>query len=353
MQASGSVVIVTTDGGAADRSALATVRALGETGHRVVVAASAGHSLAAASRFASSHVEVPQPDDPAYPASINRLERAHGSIAVFATSDRALVALEPATAVLVDKRQLAGLALDAGLSMPKTIEFNSAGELLAAAERLGYPMIVKPHIKVPGGPTATRVDAKDELAEIGFIDGLAQPCSTGPMRAIAGVMWRGRIVAALQQQYVRTFPPRAGTASFAFTCQEDEDTLRRIGALLSGHDGVFQAQFVGPDLIDLNPRPYGSMPLATAAGVNLPDIVCRLRSNLEVAPRRAAHGVRYRWIDGDYRSIARAVRSRRMTKRAALAAMFPKRGTTHSIANLRDPRPLAVRLSRLLERRRG
>ena len=92
------------------------------------------------------------------------------------------------------------------------------------------------------------------------------------------------------------------------------------------------------------------MPLATAAGVNLPHILCRLRAGEEVVPRHAKTGVPYRWIDGDYRTLLTSVRSGRQDVWSALGAALPKRGTTHSVASLSDPRPFGVRIWRLLER---
>ena len=56
----------------------------------------------------------------------------------------------------------------------------------------------------------------------------------------------------------------------------DEELVQRVGAMLAsvGFWGMAQLQFVGAGadaaLIDFNPRFYGSLPLALAAGANLP-----------------------------------------------------------------------------------
>jgi predicted ATP-grasp superfamily ATP-dependent carboligase len=272
---------------------------------------------------------------------------------VFATSDRALIALAPELARFVDKRQLEGLARLAGLSMPHTVAFGSLDELHMAVDDIGFPVIVKPHMKTPGGPIATRIDSREQLENSDLTEGLVQPFSAGGMQAIAGVMWKGRLVAAVQQRYVRTFPADAGTASLAVTCSEDVEMLAHLELLLAEFDGIFQAQFVGEHLIDLNPRPYGSMSLATAAGVNFPHILCRLHAGEDLTAQHAKTGVSYRWIDGDYRSLLASVRSGNLGVWSALVAVLPKAGTTHSVASFDDLRPLVVRVGRLMDRLHG
>jgi len=120
----------------------------------------------------------------------------------------------------------------------------------------------------------------------------------------------------------------------------------RLRGLLEGHEGIFQAQFAGGYLLDLNPRVYGSMPLAVAAGANLPGIYSDLlRGSDEPAPPiRARPGVRFRWIEGDVRHLAWAVRRREMTMGQAVEALRPRRRTAHSTESLGDPLPMLVRL---------
>ena len=118
----------------------------------------------------------------------------------------------------------------------------------------------------------------------------------------------------------------------------------RLAQLLAGHDGVFQAQFAGNYLLDLNPRVYGSLPLAVAAGANLPAILCDLLRGHQTGLVRAREGVFYRWIEGDIRHAVNALKRGSAGPVAALRMLLPKRGTAHSTESLDDPRPVFERL---------
>ncbi|MGZ6792796.1 MAG: hypothetical protein ACXVFV_07565, partial [Mycobacteriales bacterium] len=126
----------------------------------------------------------------------------------------------------------------------------------------------------------------------------------------------------------------------------ERDLLR----LLDGYDGIFQAQFVGPFLVDLNPRVYGSLPLAVAAGANLPAVWCALLAGAEPGLVRARAGVAYRWTEGDVRHVGAAVASREMTGAAAVRALLPGRRVAHSVGAVHDPQPLLSRTAHLARR---
>ncbi|MDF1596558.1 MAG: hypothetical protein P1T08_10770 [Acidimicrobiia bacterium] len=346
MPGTSSTAIVTSEGWTHDRSALATVRALARAGRTAIVAVSGPGSLAAGSRFTSETVSVVPPSDPGFAEAVRNLATDRAATTVFPTSDIALVSLVPATARLMDKSTLTAGIIAAGLTTPPTRTFASAAELDLVGRELGFPLIVKPRTKSPGGPVSVRVDHAIDLMAVPVGVGVAQPYLNGVTRALAGVAWNGRIVARLQQRYIRTFPSAAGTASFAITEAIDPNRFGLLEALLGDFDGIFQAQFVGEALIDLNLRPYGSMALALAAGLNLPDLVCRLTEGEDVATQTAAVGVRYRWIDGDLRSLLSEIRAGDRTIFSAWREAMPHRGVCHSIVSVCDPLPAFIRLRR-------
>ncbi len=344
-----STVIVTSEGLLNDRSALATVRAIARAGRRAIVATSGPNSIAAASRFTTEHVSVEPTGHPHYASTIQQVARERGASTVFATSDGALSALYPATDRLMDKATLRLDAATAGLDTPGSYEVTDSNNLDDSLIPFGFPMIVKPRKKRPGGPNVVRVDELFQLrsAVVEAGDGaLIQPFLDGTTRAVAGVTWDGKLVAVLQQRYLRTFPPGAGTACAAITESVDSNWSAALAKLLTTTNGIFQAQFVGSNLIDLNLRPYGSMPLALAAGLNLPDLVCRLGAGDATPYREANLGVRYRWLDGDVRTLVSDVRNGRQGLATALWELAPRRGTAHSIMAIRDPKPGLVRLRR-------
>jgi hypothetical protein len=344
-------VVVTDDGAGQGRSALAAVRALAAAGYRSAVARSGRWSLAAASRGCARTFEVGPVEDEGFADAVGRAAREVGAYAVFPSSDASLLALGAPVRHLLDKSRLVDAARNAGIPSPETLFFDTAEELIASADGLPYPVVLKlPISRVP----ARKVSEPSGLAGAGSVEGpfLVQPFVDSPVWAVAGVTWNGRLVAAVHQRYLRTWPLDCGTASAAVTVEPDRTVEDRLLVLLDGYDGIFQAQFTGEFLLDLNPRVYGSLPLAVAAGANLPALVCDLLRGDEVPSVRARAGVGYRWIEGDLRALKGLVRSKKLGLGRAVRALGPRRGSAHSVASLRDPGPLLARLRYTMRGRR-
>ncbi|MEX2554364.1 MAG: hypothetical protein WEB06_01885 [Actinomycetota bacterium] len=344
-------VVVTDDGDGHGRSALAAVRALATAGYRPAVARSGRWSLAAASRACVRTFEVGPVSAPGFADSVGRAAREIGAHAIFPSSDTSLLALGEPVGHLLDKARLIEAAKRAGIPMPETHIHETAEDLIASAGRLTYPVVVKlPISRVP----ARKVSGAAELAGAAAVPGpfLVQPFIDAPVWAVGGVIWDGRLVGAVHQRYLRTWPVDCGTASAAVTAEPDPAIEERLVGLLDGYEGIFQAQFAGEFLLDLNPRVYGSLPLAVAAGANLPAILCDLRRGESVPSVRARAGVSYRWIEGDLRALRSLVRGRRLGPAAAVRALGPRRGSAHSVASLRDPGPALLRLRYVMRGRR-
>ncbi len=344
-------VVVTDDGAGQGRSALAAVRALAAAGYRPAVARSGRWSLAASSRSCARTFEVGPVEDEGFAGAVGRAAREIDAYAVFPSSDASLLALGAPVRHLLDKGRLVDIARSAGIPTPETRVFDTAEELIASADRLPYPVVVKlPISRVP----ARRVSEPSGLAGAVAVDGpfLVQPFVDSPVWAVGGVTWNGRLVAAVHQRYLRTWPLDCGTASAAVTVEPEPAVEERLLALLDGYDGIFQAQFAGRFLLDLNPRVYGSLPLAVASGTNLPALVCDLLRGEDVPSVRARAGVGYRWIEGDLRALNGLVRSKRLGLGGAVRALGPRRGSAHSVASLRDPGPLLARLRYTMRGRR-
>lgn len=344
--------LVTDDLNGGSRSALAAVRALAREGYQVAVTTSSPSSLAAASRDCDRRIPVPRAGSPTYAAAVHRAAQELGGAVLLPSSDVALVALQPASGPLTDKQLLAGLVARSGLLVVPGRRFADGRSLLQAAGGLDYPVIVKPAVKVVTGSSAVRAETAADLERLARERSplLAQPFLSGPLRAVSGVLWKGELRAVVHQAYRRIWPTDAGVASSAVTVGPDLETERRITQLLAGHDGVFQVQLIGDHVLDVNPRIYGSLPLAVAAGANLPALACRAAAGQDGDLVRARAGVRYRWAEGDLRSLVDLVRRRRMTVPGALMELLPRRGTAHSVESWRDPAPAVVRVRQALGR---
>lgn len=331
------------------RSAVAAVRALRRGGFRPVVTVSGPGSAAAASSSCTGILRVPAQTSPEFCAAITGYLSATPHALLMPASDAVLIALDLPGNHLVDKRSLPERAAAAGLHVPSTREFAGGADLVEVADSLEYPVVVKASRKTGSGDTTRRIDSPEQLrTAFGGIRSpvVVQPFARGPLRAVCGVIHEGRLLAAVHQRYLRIWPPDAGTATAAVTTAPDHDLERRLTALLAGHAGVFQVQLIGNQVIDVNPRVYGSLPLAVASGANLPAIACRAAAG-HVPSRivRGRPGTRYRWLEGDVRRVLHDVRAGELSPWAAGRALLPRRGTAHSIESLRDPRPGLLRLA--------
>ena len=261
-----------------------------------------------------------------------------------------------------DKALLAELAAAAGLRTPHTTFIRGGSE---SVDGFGFPAIVKPlrsRVQKPDGTISTYsahyVSASQgverALDSLGGEEGLVQPYIPGELIAVAGVSWEGELVCALHQASVRIWPVPVGGSAFAETIPPNAELERGVGRLLRaiGWSGLFHVQFIRNSrgehfLIDLNPRVYGSLALATAAGLNLPQIWVDLLLGRQPDIGWYRVGVGFRQEEKDARALTRLLLKKGGRQRA-LRGLLPRRGTSHAIFSLRDPIPLLTSLTKLI-----
>src|ERR687888_1043878 len=144
----------------------------------------------------------------------------------------------------------------------------------------------------------------------------------------------------------------AGSASFSETVEVPASLLMRIGRLLSllGYEGLFEVELILVDsdfaTIDFNPRIYGSMALAEAAGANLAAVWCDpVLQGGGAAPTAARVGVRYRFDDAEVRNALFALRRGRLGE--FLGICRPRARVTRAYLRWSDPGPFAGRVAQL------
>jgi predicted ATP-grasp superfamily ATP-dependent carboligase len=258
----------------------------------------------------------------------------------------------------LSKAELARAAAKIGLDTPTTIACEGEHEVLGAARRLGFPVIAKSAstVIVLDGKTI-RPDSRllaDEASLRAWLvqqpgTALLQRHETGAIYSCAGVMTAGGLAGLAFARYTRTWPPRAGNASFAETLTPPEDLRERVTALIEemAWRGIFELELIrrADDsfvAIDLNPRVYGSLTLAVRAGAPLPVLWCdALRGRTGAALQIARTGVCYRWEEGEARNFATL--ARRGSWLATVGILRPHRHCAHADFLLRDPAPLAAR----------
>jgi predicted ATP-grasp superfamily ATP-dependent carboligase len=211
-------------------------------------------------------------------------------------------------AAIRDKRGLGELAAEVGIGTPAIVSEATPAELRGA--HLAGAFIVKPVrksamagvrvVRSAGELREAIEDVPDDEAVI------VQRLAEGDLLSLSLVLARdGSVVARFQQRAKRTWPPGAGGSSLAVSTPLDEALAGAATEMLraAGFFGLVQLQFMdgaaGPLLIDANPRFYGSLPLALAAGVNLPAIWHAVVTGEEPprAPLRYRAGVAYRNLE--------------------------------------------------------
>jgi predicted ATP-grasp superfamily ATP-dependent carboligase len=362
------------------RGALAAVRALSSAGWVVGVGTPDGKGMVTASRWCQYRHVVPRPRGrgEGFVEGIRRAVHEVGYDVLFGGADDWMAALatyrdrvptrvaHPAAdtvAAAVDKLELIRRALAAGLVTPRTEA--ATDEVLAG---WAGPVVVKCRAHWhPGQRHEYRIEARRYpdvaaatdrvrlLRDLGF-DPILQETVDGRLGALIGLFHEGRLVGRVQQETSRLWPTPSGVSARAETVPVDEDLSTRAAALLTdlGWSGLVELQFLTDargvrHLIDMNGRFYGSMALAIAAGVNLPDAWARqVLGRPEPYPEDARTGVRFVWTAGDLRRASKERRGGLV--RDVLSTLRWARTATDSVWDRRDLGPtrelIAARLRR-------
>jgi len=309
-------------------SAVAGLRALGRRGIRTLAVGPRRHAGGMWSRYAAaaavaSDVLV-EPEE--FAVEVAALAGTHQDPVVYPGREESIDALvgadslfprprtpypdRRALALIRDKRALGALAREGGLDVPSRIAELPAGELPRVDGP--FPLVAKP--AHPGAVlrTAKLVRSREALRSLAAslpaeLPVLVQEYSRGPQVGLALVLEPGgRVVERFQQEVHRTWPLHGGGTSLAMSVMADRDLVTRAAAMLgaAGYWGLAQLDLIrtpdGYQVIDVNPRFYTSLPLATACRVNLPAAWhAVLDQGAWDGPTDYRVGVRYRWLEAD------------------------------------------------------
>jgi predicted ATP-grasp superfamily ATP-dependent carboligase len=353
------------------RGSLAAARALAQAGWIVGVGAPHVFGAIGLSRHVRHRHALPAlaAGAEAFVDAIGRIVEDHGYDLVFPSGDGELLALSEHRSRLhgalpyadhqtvlqaIGKRGLMHAAAGVGLSVPRT-----AASGTEAYERWGrHPLVVKEDRHGTFAPDGVLIHiapasfddlaaAEKRVREIRAAgnEPIVQPQIEGRLMAFTSVVdAEGDLLARVQQVSERIYPQSAGLSVRACTVDIDQrlaslarDLLRRLGWL-----GLSELQFIQPargepTVVDFNGRFYGSLSLALAAGVNLPDIWGRMALGCPQTVKDARPGVRYHWLEGDLR-IMRS-HSTGGSLREAFDCMRYARRSHASIWRISDPLP--------------
>jgi predicted ATP-grasp superfamily ATP-dependent carboligase len=362
---------------AEERSILAACRSLYTAGYAVSTAAFKPFAVTHWSRACTERLSMADPglDAERFVEDLRRQLTRRRYAVLVPGSDRALIAISQGRECLKDLTRLglpsptnvqrslnrevmAEVAATVGFSAAESIRCTSLEEGRAAARALGLPLILKAlqtATQVDGvvqkTPPTRRIATEEELAEAisAYPDAfLVQRVESGLPLSFAGVMASGRLLGVAVARYRRTWPVTAGNAAFAETIAVPPMLEEMVRALVAGlgWEGIFELELMqaaGDQFvpIDLNPRPYGSMTLAAAAGAPLPAIWCDWLLGRDPHPVRARPGYRYRCEDADLGHLFWQLRHGNL--RATFDTARPRRRMTHAYFQIADPLPLFIR----------
>ncbi len=370
-------------------NALGIIRSLGREGVPVMATDHDPRAMGLRSRHAAE-VVLPDPvRDPG--AFVEQLAVLGGSLAargvLFPTHDEAIQAIGPHEARLrewfdmpwspwghlrpyLDKSAQHAAARRIGFPVPATVEPADEDDVAAAAAALRFPVILKPRLDPAGfkrafGRQVLQADDPDELRRRWHGAAAHQPQVCEVIPGGDDALWTlgsyrdaaGRPLASFTGRKLRQWPPGFGTARAA-EAWWDPGLARRCHALLDemGFHGISQVEVKrdprdGRDyLIEVNPRSWLWISLATEVGVNIP-----LAAYLDAvgAPRTWPEGHRsdVRWVLSARHLPATAaeVRGRRWARAAAASTLRPP--VVDGVLSVADPLPGMGQVRRIMRRR--
>lgn len=190
---------------------------------------------------------------------------------------------------VLDKRRLYERAEELGVPYPETY-FPSETDRDAAAEELGFPLVVKPARKREGeeaiGSNVVEVVNDEELhdvldaADAAGVEVMLQEkvnIATGMDRSLASyVPEDGEPVAVVGNAAVR-FPQEFGTSCLVETVDAPEIEARALSVIEdAGYYGISESEFIYDAdreeyvLLDINTRPWKWVSLPVSVGADLP-----------------------------------------------------------------------------------
>jgi predicted ATP-grasp superfamily ATP-dependent carboligase len=330
------------------RQALVCTRSLGRAGLAVGLLENQPSAPAFRSRWCVVKGVVPDcaTDPGGFVEAVIERARRHDARALFASHDGSIhvlrahrseverqvaltLAAEPALEIAVDKARTLALATELGIGIPRSIAVAGGADVRAAADELGFPLIVKPSASwVHGAATGSRlacalvVDLSEgrriveELVHVGGAP-ILQEWLVGSREAVSVFRAEGRIWARFAQVAHRMDPPLGGSSvvreSIPLPPDITEASERLVDACdLDGYSEIeFRRDAAGrPRLMEINPRLSASAEIAVRAGVDFPLLLYRWAVGDQLQPVDAFRtGIRMRWLGGDVRWLRKTLAS--------------------------------------------
>jgi predicted ATP-grasp superfamily ATP-dependent carboligase len=264
--------------------------------------------------------------------------------------------------------------MDLGLGVPLVYERARLGDPDFAGLR--YPLVLKPSMRLRmnrfTADRGWRVDDADSFREryrgacelVGADHVIAQEMIPGDgthQLSYAGLWMHGEPVTSLTASRLRQYPVEFGITSTYVATAHLPQVSRAAETFLRSirHHGLVEMEFKHDQrdgvlkLLDVNPRPWNWMGLASAAGIDLGEAIRAMVAGQPVAKAHAREGVAWIFVSRD---LVAAARSGRLRPRELLGyAATWARVRRFACFDWRDPVPgivdLPITLGRILRRR--
>jgi len=301
---------------------LAAVRSLGREGAEVSVLSHLRSSVSFFSRYCGERIIAPDPErDPGFAAFVRELTaRSHYDVLLPVSLASVLqlsrtradlegrvripLAPQPSIEIAASKDRTIRFAESLGVPVPQTFYPKDEGEAREAGKAIGYPAMVKGS---SSSAFVRYVNTPDELVEYyrRFREDspVIQEYIRGQGYGFFALYNRGEARAVFMHRRLREYPVTGGPSSLAESVADDG--LRSAGTRLLdalGWHGLAMAEFKKDErtgkfvLMELNPKLWGSLELAIAAGVDFPCLACRMAVDGDVPPVFTyREGVKFRW----------------------------------------------------------
>jgi len=359
------------------RKSLAAVRALGVNGIRVTVGESTRLATAAFSRYCHRTIVYPSPlFNPSDFVNFLSGELSRHSY-------RMLLPLEDETTFLISKYysefskrtylpipsieklqfanrkdEILKLAEDKGIPIPKTWYIDHIAQINDLKDSLPYPVVIKPR-KSAGAVGVSYPKDSDEFIKQyltihqRFPYPLIQELipSRGSGYGASFLMGEnGEVKASFVHKRLREYPVTGGASTLRESVRHD-DVRDMAHTLLKALDwfGVAMVEFKMdprdgiPKLMEINPRFWGSLSLAVAAGVNFPYLLYKMSRGENFKPvEHYQIGKKCRWLlPGD---ILHFIFNPKRVSLLPEFFNFWDRKTSYDILSLKDPMPILGRM---------
>lgn len=299
----------------ADRgSAVAIIRSFDRRGWRVIAGSADPLSPGFYSRHVSERVRYPSPisDGNRFVECMLNVVREKGVTLIIPVTEEAILHLvrrresfEQLCQIAVadsqqlemtrDKAQTMALARRVDVPIPHTVLVETEEEAVACAQELQYPIVLKPALSRRFDAHTGKIDKlsvsyandlstlrKQMRAYEGRSPVLLQEYYRGVGQGVELLAWRGKPLAAFQHRRICEIPVEGGASALRKSVDLDPQLFEYARRLTESMEwtGLLMIEFKtgeqGARLMEINGRVWGSLPLATASGMDFPGRLAEL-----------------------------------------------------------------------------